>query len=361
MLSKVAERIIGTNLSVREGEMVIINCGPNSLEFAEELAYHSSIIGAQPTIVYSSDRLALRVFRKIDEKYLRVIPKLTEYLSKKADVKIIIDDSDPEIEKKIPQKKLEIRRSALKPVRRREDRRIMKKDVKIALVGFPTPSQAKALGISFKKLSSIFWKTMNVNYRRLHEYNRKVSSLFPENSTVRITGKKTDLVFRVRRPLLDSGLWEEEELGFLNLPAGEVFFAPYETSAEGEIYFDLPCLWHYGKKVKGVRFVFKKGKVVEYEIEKGLSDFEDVIKNASGEKLRIAEFGIGTNPSAEFTGGMIIVDEKMRGTIHIAIGNNLGYGGRNESTIHWDFFRTMKNSRVYVNDELVMKNGRPIC
>ncbi len=360
MISKVAERIVRQNLSVREGETVIISAGPRSLEFAEELAFHTSMVGAHPTIHYSSEKLMLRVLKNAKLKYLKTVPKLTDYLSRNADVEIIIDDSDPFIENKFPQRRLEIRRKALKPVRDRIDRRIIRKTIKMALVGFPTEAQARALGRDFRTLSKIFWRTMNVDYEKLHEFNESLARKFSAGTKVRIVGEGTDLEFSIRgrKPILDSGLWEKERLGFLNLPAGEVFFAPVETSAEGTIHFNLPCLWHYGKKVEGVTFTFRKGRVVDYRIEKGKKAFEDVIKNASGDKLRIGEFGIGTNPAARFTGGMVIVDEKIKGTIHIAIGSNKGYGGKNDSTIHWDFFRDMKDGEVYLDGELVMKRGK---
>jgi len=75
----------------------------------------------------------------------------------------------------------------------------------------------------------------------------------------------------------------------------------------------------------------------------------------SGKKTHIAELGIGTNYNARPTGGMIIVDEKVYGTIHLAIGSNELFGGKNESTIHWDFFKTMgKGSRVYVDGKVLM-------
>jgi aminopeptidase len=117
-------------------------------------------------------------------------------------------------------------------------------------------------------------------------------------------------------------------------------------------------MWHYGKQVEGVWFKFKNGRIVDYEIERGKKNFEDVIKNASGDKDRIAEFAIGTNPKAKITGGMTIVDEKVRGTIHVAIGRNKHFGGKNDSTIHWDFFKDMSKGRIEADGKVIMKNGK---
>jgi aminopeptidase len=156
------------------------------------------------------------------------------------------------------------------------------------------------------------------------------------------------------------GIVKKETMSYLNLPEGEVFTAPVETSTKGEIYFDLPCMWHYGKQVEGVWFKFKKGRLVDFEIEKGEKNFLDVYENASGNKDRIGELGIGTNPRAKITGGMTIVDEKVRGTIHMAIGDNKLFGGKNESTIHWDFYKDMKNGKMFADKKLIIDNGRLI-
>lgn len=357
---KVAKRIINQNLFVKEKEMVIIFTGQKSLEFAEALAYEAAIIGAQPSIHYGSHKNALKIYKKINPKFLKNLPKLSDILSRKADVEIIIDESDPFIEKKLPQNKIEVRRKTIKPIRDRMDKRILKKKIKMALVGFPTKEQSQALKIPFNKLNRIFWNTMNVDYKKLGIFNKRLAKKFRNVEKIRIIGEKTDLELSIkgRKPILDSGSWAKEKLGYLNLPAGEVFFAPVENATNGEIYFDLPCLWHYGKQVKGVWFRFKKGKIIDYKIEKGKKEFEDVLKNASGNKWNIAELGIGTNPNARFTGGMTIVDEKIRGTIHMAIGSNKHFGGKGDSTIHWDFFKNMKKGEVLADGKIIMKNGK---
>ena len=359
-MEEVARNIVRKNLSLKEGEITLIECGPKSLEFAESLAYEASMVGAQPTIIYSSDKLALRVYRDIKITFLKKKPKLYKILSQKVDAKIIIDDTDPFLSRKIPQNKIEIRRRVTKPIRRIEEERQKRKDMKAVLVGFPTEEQARMMGISYRKLKKIFWSAMNVDYEKLYEYNEKVISAFKGAETIRVVGKKTDISFSIkgRRFINACGLFEKETMGYLNLPDGEVFLPPVENSVEGEIYFDLPCMWHYGKKVKGVWFRFENGRLKEFHVEKGEKNFRDVYENASGDKDKIGEFAIGTNPKARITGGMIIVDEKVRGTIHMAIGHNKHFGGRNDSTIHWDFFKDMRKGRIYADENLVMENGK---
>lgn len=360
-LQKISRIIINTNLCVKEKEVVLIYCGPNSLKFAEYLAFEAAKIGAQPTIVYGSDELSLKIYEAINPKFLKNWPRLGDALSRLVDVKIVIDDTNPFLANKLPQWKVEIRRKTVKPIRDREERREKRKELKAALIGFPTKEIAKVLKISHEKLDKIFWDAMDVNYSKIYEYNKNLIRKLKNANKIKIFGEKTELEFSVKkRKFINAcGLIDRRgEFGYINLPEGEVFCPPVENSVNGEIYFDLPCMWHYGKRVSGVWFKFKNGKLVKYKIEEGKENFEEVFKNTSGDKDKIGEFAIGTNPKAKPTGGLVIVDEKVKGTIHLALGHNKHFGGKNDSTLHWDFFKNMKHGEIYVDDELLMKNGK---
>ena len=360
-MQRVARNMVRVNFGVRPKDVVVISAGPKSLKFAEALAYECSMVGAQPQISYGSDELSLRVYKRIPERFLKFWPKHAASDLKVVDVEMVLDDSNPFVARQLPQKKIEIRRKAVKKFREMKDRKLAKKELRSALIGFPTEEDARAMHVPYARLDRIFWDTLDVDFHRLYKFNERMRKLLKGTATIRIVGDRTDLTFSVkgREFINDCGIVAKEKIGYMNLPAGEIFVAPVEDSANGEIYFDLPCMYHYGKQVEGVWFRFKRGKVVQYKIEKGLRDFEDVIKNASGAKTTIAELGIGTNPNARPTGGMIIVDEKLLGTVHIAIGQNKLYGGRNEATIHWDFFKSMgRGSRVYADGRVVMKDGK---
>ncbi len=360
-MRRVAKNIVRLNFGIRQGDVVVISVGPNSLKFGEMLAYECAMIGAQPSINYGSDDLSLKIYKKIDSKLLRQKPKLGYAHLKVVNAELHIDDSNPFLARQLPQWKVEIRRKTVKPLRRLKEKKLARKTLKSALVGFPTREDARAMRTPFKRLDKIFWDTMDVNFNKLYHFNERLMKKFKGVDKIRIVGKRTDFKFSVkgRKFLNDCGIVAKEKMGYMNLPAGEIFTAPVETSANGHIYFDLPCMYHYGKQVEGVWFRFKNGKIVEYKIRKGKKNFEDVIKHASGKKTTIAELGIGTNPKAKPTRGMIIVDEKILGTIHVAIGQNKLYGGTNESTIHWDFFKTMgRGSRVEADEKVVMKNGK---
>jgi aminopeptidase len=361
-MQKIARMIVRKCLSIKRKDIVRIGAGPKSLKFAEAICYEASMIGAQPSIGYGSDELSLKIYKDINPEFLKDWPRLAAIHSKIVDVSISIDDSNPFIARLLPQKKIEIRRKITKPIRKIEEKRQLKKEMRAALIGFPTEEDAKAMKIPFNRLSKTFWDAMKADYENIYQFNSKLIQKLSKAKKIRIFGEKTDISFLIKgRKLFNAcGMVEKKgEMGYLNLPDGEVFLPPVENSVNGEIYFDLPCMYHYGKQVEGVWLKFKKGKLTEYKVDKGLKDFEDIYKNASGAKNKIGELGIGTNPKAKLTGGMIIVDEKVKGTIHMAIGHNKHFGGKNDATIHWDFFKNMKKpgSVLYVDKKIIMKNG----
>lgn len=178
----------------------------------------------------------------------------------------------------------------------------------------------------------------------------------------------TDLTFSIKdRPILvadgiiDAGDLRRGDVG-LNIPDGEVFIAPLEHSANGTIIFDYAVIHGFGL-VKKLKLTFKDGKVAKYSAAgNGTKVFKKFLNSNTGEKDRIAELGIGTNPAARFI-GETIVDEKIFGTVHIAIGNNTGaYHGKNVSSSHLDMCKIMrgKGGNVFADGKLIMKSGVPV-
>lgn len=130
--------------------------------------------------------------------------------------------------------------------------------------------------------------------------------------------------------------------------------APIETSAYGVL--SVKEFRDYG--VQNLKLRFEKGKIADFEAEKGCDVFRDLLEKAEGDKDRIAEFGIGINYGMKPI-GYRLYDKKAFGTSHIAIGNNIHLGGVNKASIHWDF--VLNNPSVEVDNTLLMKNGKLAC
>ncbi|MEN3037186.1 MAG: aminopeptidase, partial [Candidatus Methanosuratincola petrocarbonis] len=167
-----------------------------------------------------------------------------------------------------------------------------------------------------------------------------------------------------RPVIVDDGIISREDMENgdvgLNIPSGEVFIAPLETSANGYITFPVVVIPGFGR-IDRLRLEFRDGKVASYSAESGAERFTKFLESNTGEKDRIAELGIGCNPGAEFTGGSIIIDEKIYRTVHIAIGNNTGsYHGTNQASSHLDMIKDMRGGQLFFDGKLVMEDGEPV-
>jgi len=167
----------------------------------------------------------------------------------------------------------------------------------------------------------------------------------------RIVGSDTDLTLSIKgRTFINS-------CGTHNMPCGEIFTGPVETSAEGHIRYDYPVV-HGGREIDGIRLVFRKGRVVEATADKNESFLKSMLDMDPGAR-RLGELGIGTHYGIRKFIKNILFDEKIGGSIHLALGQSYAEtGGRNRSALHWDMIKDLrKGGALYVDGKLFQKDG----
>jgi aminopeptidase len=142
------------------------------------------------------------------------------------------------------------------------------------------------------------------------------------------------------------------------MPDGEIATAPVESTVDGHIYFDLPGVLG-GRLVHDIRLRWKQGELVEATSSTNQDFLHSVLETDAGASL-IGEFAIGTNPEVKYFSKDILLDEKIGGTIHIALGRAYPeVGGTNQSAIHWDIVKdTRQQGEIYLDGELIFENGR---
>lgn len=145
--------------------------------------------------------------------------------------------------------------------------------------------------------------------------------------------------------------------GNVNFPDGEVFTSPLETSVNGHVEFSYPTVYG-GREVNGVRLTFKDGVVVQASAEKN----EDYLLRQLGlddGARRLGEFAVGTNMGVQQFTGETLFDEKIGGTIHMALGEGIAESlGENQSQIHWDMVHSMRSGgEIWIDGELFYQNG----
>lgn len=228
---------------------------------------------------------------------------------------------------------------------------------RLSIIPYPTEAFAQEAEMSLFEYQDFVAKACFLDqkdpaeeWRKLSKKQKLITRRLNKVKSLRFIGEDTDLKLKV-----EGRKWINSD-GKVNMPSGEVFTGPIENSAQGQIRFTFPGIY-MGREVEDITLVFKKGKVVRAKAGKSEELLRELLKIDAGAK-RIGEIAIGTNKGiTRFTKNMLF-DEKMGDCIHLALGRSVMIsGGKNQSSIHWDILKDMKNGEIYADGELIYKNG----
>jgi aminopeptidase len=236
------------------------------------------------------------------------------------------------------------------------------KGIKWNLVAYPCRAEAKRSRMSLGRYEDFVYGATNINWKKTKERMQAVKNEFDNAEDVHIiVPGQTDLHLSLNRR------GGRISYGKRNMPDGEVYYGPIETSTEGHIYFPYRSN-RDGHDVEGIRLDFKKGKIVNFSAKKNQKFLESML-DLKGAR-RIGELGIGCNYGIERYINHLLFDEKIGGTIHLALGESFTSqglrdgGGKNQSEIHWDLVCDLRKvnglpgGEIYVDGKLVQKNGK---
>ena len=370
--SKIAEcaRSMVETSNVKRGEGVVVKGGAHTQQLLEDIALECYKRGATPTIIVASDRYLKRVYDEVPAKVLETVPKQYVALVKAADVLISVEEmDDPTIAESFPREKLMARQKASLPL---YDVIYHKtKGKKWLYAGWPTKAAARSFGISYPVLEDIIIGGLSVPSATLMKTGTRMARAFRDAKSAHVWDSKgTDFWVNVegRRINIDDGFTSDEDFKAgdrgANLPAGELFIAPKETTGEGTLFCPVTRDRMSDKIVTDVHLRFKNGKLLldQVKAKKNLGALVASFKECESvdrkkykpvRTLNVAELGIGYNPRIKKAIGYILTDEKVSGTVHVAFGSNNTYGGTSESTMHWDFV-----TAPGVNIEVQRKDGK---
>jgi aminopeptidase len=224
------------------------------------------------------------------------------------------------------------------------------------LCEFPTDAAAQECGMSLAEYERFVFSACRLfdadpvsSWLAVRESQQRAVDRLNRASAVRYVNADTDITFSV-----SGRKWINSD-GRRNMPSGEVFTSPVEDSVNGYIRFSYPGIY-MGEEIEDIRLEVKGGLVVAWSASRG-AEFLDRIMEIDGAR-RFGEAAIGTNAGiSRFTKNMLF-DEKMGGTIHMALGSTYKEtGGKNESAIHWDLLADMRLGEILADGECIYRNG----
>jgi aminopeptidase len=223
---------------------------------------------------------------------------------------------------------------------------------------FPTNAYAQEADMSLSEFQDFVYGACHVDkadpsaeWRKISLEQQRLVDWLKGKEQLRVQGPSVELTLSIAgRTFINSD-------GKRNMPSGEIFTGPVEDSVNGWVRFSYPAIVA-GREISGVELVFEDGKVVSASAEKNEEFLLSALESDEGARY-LGEFAIGTNYGIDRFTKNILYDEKIGGTIHMALGS--GYpetGSKNKSSIHWDMICDMRNGgKIFADGELFYDTG----
>lgn len=359
-IDSLARLLVDYCVSTHPGDWVVVNSDLGAQPLVERIYAHVLGAGAHPTVFYHDEHLGELFYRQADETQLQWISPLDELMAERVDARIVVrapantrslNGVDPSAQR--------IHQKAQKPVGDRYRRRSAAGEHRWVLTNFPCPALAQESDMSLHEFEDFVYAATYADqpdpvatWLAIHDQQQRLIDWLAGKSEVIVRGPNVDLRLSIAgRTFINSD-------GKRNMPSGEIFTGPVEDSVEGWIRVSYPAI-RGGREVDGVELRFAQGAVVSAKATKNEAYLLSQIESDAGARY-LGEFAVGTNYQIQRFTKNILYDEKIGGTMHVALG--AGYpetGSRNESSIHWDFICDMRtDSDILVDGELLYKDGR---
>jgi aminopeptidase len=251
------------------------------------------------------------------------------------------------------------RQAAFLPMMQAMMSRSSTEELRFCTTLFPTEAYAAAAGMSLASYEDLYYRACLcadgdalAAWRQQSDQVQRVAEWLSGKEEVRIEGPDVDLSFNVGERTFIAGT------GIKNMPDGEVFTGPVEDSANGRVRFSYPGSFA-GREIGGVELRFEDGRVVDASAETGEEYLLEMLDTDEGAR-KLGEFGIGTHYGISRFTGEALLDEKIGGTFHLALGMSYPEtGGRNFSSIHWDMVCDLRDGgRIEVDGDEFLRDGK---
>jgi aminopeptidase len=359
-LRRWAEVLVRYSVGVKPGDKFLINSTPLAAPLVAEVYRDALRIGAHPEVLISVPGLQEIYLQEANEDQLKYVSPMAEFLlgSYDATIEIMASENTRGLAGADPAKQA-LQAQAQHKLVETFLRRQATGELKWSVTLYPTNAYAQDAGMSLADFTEFVYEACFLNdedpvacWKDLGAKQQHLVDWLKGKDQIHVVAKDTDLHLSVKdRVFINAD-------GQKNFPDGEFFTGPVEDSVNGHIRFTLPAMFQ-GRPVEGVRIRFEAGQVVEATADVGQDLLEQMLNMDDGAK-RLGEFAFGNNFGISRGIKNILFDEKIGGSVHMALG--AGYpdtGSKNESALHWDMICDLRDGgEVWVDGQLFNKNGQ---
>ncbi|MBN1200388.1 MAG: aminopeptidase [Anaerolineae bacterium] len=360
MAPRLANVLVEHSVRIQPGDFVLIDGNPNAVPLIEALVMAVLRRGGFPHVQVDLPDLYERVIQVASDEQLAFINPIRAAAIEKADVRIgIIAPSNTRALAAVDPARIAKAQQLQRPLIEKLHARIGDHSLRWNVTAWPTNAAAQDAEMGLLAYTGFVYKACGLDHddpvaywANMREQQLRLTAWLNGKNHVEVRGPGIDLSYDFTgRPWCSSH-------GELNLPDGEVYSSPIEDSVNGQVAFNFPARYQ-GREVSGVRLVFKDGRVVEASAERGEDYLFSQLDLDEGAR-RLGEFSIGTNRGIQQYTGETLFDEKIGGTIHMALGNSYTEtGGQNKSAIHWDMIHDLRSGgQILIDGEPFFRNGK---
>ncbi|MGA2764025.1 MAG: aminopeptidase [Spirochaetia bacterium] len=341
--------LVNYSVGVRAGEKVMISMGEVET-FPLVRGVHEAVLraGGFPQVQFLSETLRHQLLKLGSREQLSWMPEMEASGMEWADVYIglrgayNIHEHDD-----IPTQAIALNQGAMGKISR-----LRWEKTRWCLVRVPNAAFAQAAETDEETIMEMFFNATLLDWEKESGKWREWAQKLDRGSVVRVTGKDTDLSFSIK-----GRKWVAGD-GKINMPDGEIMTAPVEDSLNGQISFEFPGVLS-GRLINDIRLRFEDGMLVEATSSTNQDFLRTVLATDPGAS-RVGEFAMGTNMAVNRFCKDILLDEKIGGTVHLALGRSYPEcGGKNNSALHWDIVKDIRTEgAVLVDGQPVLEKGK---
>jgi len=359
-IKKHAEVLLKYSLDLKKGEKLLLKGDLATLPLLNECYRLALQRGAFPQTIIVNEELAEILLKNGNEEQIKYVPADQYTAAETVDASLTLwGESNTRMLSNVNPEKIKLRAQGLSRIKDIMFAREAKNEFKWCLTVYPTQAHAQDANMSLSEFEDFVYGASLLDeqdpiekWRQIEREQKKICDVLNLKKRFRVVSDGTDLKMSV-----EGRKWVNC-CGHVNFPDGEIFTGPVEDSVEGHIRFSFPGIYG-GREIENIILTFEKGKVIKAFATKGEELLHQLLETDAGARY-VGEIAVGTNHNIQRLTKNMLFDEKIGGTIHLAIGRSIPQSlGKNLSAIHWDMLCDMKDGgEIFADGELIYKGGK---